>query len=263
MKKLLITVISILLLFAVTACNQQQEETTSKTMSAEKSTSNTVTIYLARHGETILNKMNRIQGWADAPLTEEGEIEAKYLGEGLKDIPFAAAYSGDSGRHIISAQIILKASGQSDVDLIQDERLRELYFGKFDGLLPETLQNAMTKSNATTSNDVTDLDIKNFANNIAKADDTGGAENWDKFSTRLHGVLDEISQTTAGNGGGNVLVVTSGLTINGLLSIVDPSRYKVEKIENSSITKLVYKGGKYIIESVNDKSFVKSGREGK
>lgn len=29
-------------------------------------------IYVVRHGRTYLNKYQRLQGWSDAPLTEEG-----------------------------------------------------------------------------------------------------------------------------------------------------------------------------------------------
>lgn len=31
-----------------------------------------INIYLVRHGQTYLNKYNRIQGIANAPLTEKG-----------------------------------------------------------------------------------------------------------------------------------------------------------------------------------------------
>ncbi|MDV7694684.1 hypothetical protein GA842_07340 [Pediococcus parvulus] len=34
------------------------------------------TVYLIRHGETYLNKFDRMQGWADAPLTPKGIQDA-------------------------------------------------------------------------------------------------------------------------------------------------------------------------------------------
>ena len=34
------------------------------------------TVYLIRHGETYLNKYDRMQGWADAPLTPQGIEDA-------------------------------------------------------------------------------------------------------------------------------------------------------------------------------------------
>jgi len=53
----------------------------------------TVTIYFARHGKTLFNSFDLVQGWADSPLTEQGIEVARYLGEGLKDIKFDAYYT--------------------------------------------------------------------------------------------------------------------------------------------------------------------------
>ncbi|GAA3331389.1 hypothetical protein GCM10020331_087800 [Ectobacillus funiculus] len=33
----------------------------------------TMNLYVVRHGETYLNRYNKMQGWADSPLTEEGK----------------------------------------------------------------------------------------------------------------------------------------------------------------------------------------------
>ena len=32
----------------------------------------TVTFYVTRHGETLLNHLHKAQGWVDSPLTEKG-----------------------------------------------------------------------------------------------------------------------------------------------------------------------------------------------
>lgn len=46
-----------------------------------------------RHGKTILNNTDRLQGWADGPLISSGEELIKNVGKGLADIPFVGAYS--------------------------------------------------------------------------------------------------------------------------------------------------------------------------
>ncbi|STR42059.1 phosphoglycerate mutase [Klebsiella michiganensis] len=51
---------------------------------AEVKNDDGVNIYFARHGKTLLNTFDRVQGWADSPLTEDGIRVARYLGEGLK-----------------------------------------------------------------------------------------------------------------------------------------------------------------------------------
>ena len=45
-----------------------------------------ISFYIIRHGETLLNSLNRAQGWSDSPLTGNGEKTAKELGIKLKNI---------------------------------------------------------------------------------------------------------------------------------------------------------------------------------
>lgn len=75
---------------------------------AEVKNDDGLNIYFARHGKTLLNTFDRVQGWADSPLTEDGIRVARYLGEGLKGIPFDSFYSSDAGRQRETMQVILK-----------------------------------------------------------------------------------------------------------------------------------------------------------
>ena len=86
-----------------TAC--AASESADATASAPPSERGAVTVYLTRHGETILNALERAQGWADSPLTEDGEQLAVDLGEGLAEegVEFEAAYSADMVRHFDTA----------------------------------------------------------------------------------------------------------------------------------------------------------------
>ena len=43
-------------------------------------------LYITRHGETLFNVKAYAQGWCDSPLTEEGILSAKRLGEDLRKI---------------------------------------------------------------------------------------------------------------------------------------------------------------------------------
>ncbi|ELZ29182.1 phosphoglycerate mutase [Halosimplex carlsbadense 2-9-1] len=45
----------------------------------------TGTVVLVRHGETTWNRAGRIQGWADATLTEDGREQARAAGSHLAD----------------------------------------------------------------------------------------------------------------------------------------------------------------------------------
>ena len=55
---------------------------------AEVKNDDGVNIYFARHGKTLLNTFDRGRVGRTHPLTEDGIRVARYLGEGLKGIPF-------------------------------------------------------------------------------------------------------------------------------------------------------------------------------
>lgn len=42
------------------------------------------TVYFVRHGQTMFNYFQRMQGWSDSPLTAKGIQDAKKAGQHLK-----------------------------------------------------------------------------------------------------------------------------------------------------------------------------------
>ena len=84
-----------------------------------------ISFYIIRHGETLLNSLNRAQGWSDSPLTCNGEKTAKELGIKLKNIAFSAAYTSDMLRAEQTAKLILSTKGNNDIKIQKDMRLRE------------------------------------------------------------------------------------------------------------------------------------------
>ena len=67
-----------------------------------------INLYIVRHGETYINKYNRIQGWTNAPLTEKGIQDGQAAGERLQHIIFDRAYSSDLERAVTTAQMVLE-----------------------------------------------------------------------------------------------------------------------------------------------------------
>lgn len=133
----------------ITGC---KENVSSKTSKVDKNAE--VTIYLTRHGKTMLNTTDRSQGWIDAPLTPAGVEIAEYLGKGLKaeKVTFDAVYSSDSGRAVETANIALKNSGQEDLlkNLKTDKRLREVNFGTYEGMPNEEMWTAIAEKQGKT-----------------------------------------------------------------------------------------------------------------
>ncbi len=64
------------------------------------------TIYVTRHGETEWDVAKRMQGRKNSALTENGIVQAKQLGNRMKDLPIHAIYSSPSERTLHTAELI-------------------------------------------------------------------------------------------------------------------------------------------------------------
>ena len=139
------------LLVVFSGCNQKSgaKEATAETKESETSG---IVLYFVRHGKTMLNTVDRSQGWIDAPLTPAGIEVAEQLGKGLKEVKFDQVFTSDSGRAIETAELILKNNGQSDQtkNMIKDKRLREYNFGTYEGQMNEEMLTAVAKAEGKT-----------------------------------------------------------------------------------------------------------------
>ena len=94
----------------------------------------TKVIYLVRHGKTQMNnpdpEKDRIRGWKDVPLSAEGHVEAKRLGEMLKDVKPTHVYSSNLERTEDTANAIAQHSGRK---VESDVCMRPWNVGKYQG----------------------------------------------------------------------------------------------------------------------------------
>jgi probable phosphoglycerate mutase len=90
-----------------------------------------VRILLARHGETVYNVEGRWQGQSDSPLTERGRAQARELARALAAETIAAVYSSDLGR---ASSTAAEVAGVHGLEVVADERLREIHVGQWTGL---------------------------------------------------------------------------------------------------------------------------------
>jgi probable phosphoglycerate mutase len=90
-------------------------------------------LWLVRHGETPASVGRTLAGWADVPLTERGEAQAKALRPALEGVRFEGVWSSDLIRAVTTARL---AWGEPR----QDTRLREMSFGALEGRLYLTLE---------------------------------------------------------------------------------------------------------------------------
>jgi broad specificity phosphatase PhoE len=220
-----------------------------------------VTIYLIRHGKTILNQNDRAQGWADGPLTSAGEDLVKRVGKGLADISFAAAYSSDSGRARQTAKLIL-AENQTkarDLQLFENKALREVYFGRFEGekmdLLWKLAADHLELGNKQELFKKGTNPYKELINALAELDPSGEAESYQKLTDRSFKGFKEIAEQAYHNGGGDILVVSHGITINAILEKMDGGKVPKGISKNGSVSKIEFDGNNWRILEVNEMKY--------
>ncbi|MBM7642795.1 histidine phosphatase family protein [Streptococcus loxodontisalivarius] len=87
-------------------------------------------LYLMRHGQTLFNQLNLIQGWCDSPLTADGIAQAKtaYNYFSSQNISFDKIYSSTSERCCDTCEL---ASGRTDYTRVKG--LKEFNFGRMEG----------------------------------------------------------------------------------------------------------------------------------
>ncbi|MGO2637555.1 MAG: histidine phosphatase family protein [Enterococcus viikkiensis] len=262
MKKKKIGIVSLLsiLLAIIVAGTSGANEGLAKESKQSKET----TIYLVRHGKTWFNTQNQVQGFSDSLLTEEGETQAKLVGEGLEEVKFTAAYSSDLGRQRKTAQLILAQNGNKIPPIVENKGFREKNFGGFEGQSNDDMNLAVAKAlnldYPEGSDELWDflkdqLTEEELANKVADVDPTKTAETYDQMKQRVEKAMPQVMKKAAKKGG-NVLIVSSGGIIPILLESVAPGKYQGEKIANCSVTTLTYKDGAYTVKKIGDTHFV-------
>lgn len=87
-------------------------------------------VFLVRHGETDWNVQRRYQGGTDTVLNANGQAQAEKLQPVFAGQHFDRIYSSDLKRVMQTARF----AGFDETDIIQEARMREMTFGKFEGL---------------------------------------------------------------------------------------------------------------------------------
>src|SRR5262245_50285904 len=102
-----------------------------------------ITIYFVRHGETDWNAERRYQGQRDLAMNERGRAQARRNGEALRvllpDIARADFVASPLGRARETMEIVRGCLGLPAEGYRVDERLRELNYGNWEGVLQADL----------------------------------------------------------------------------------------------------------------------------
>ncbi|MDF7640542.1 histidine phosphatase family protein [Bifidobacterium sp. ESL0784] len=220
-----------------------------------------MTIFLTRHSQTTANTMQLMQGWSDFPITREGRAIIECFGRGLRGVKFANAYCGTLSRHYDTARGALDGSGNENVPIHFDPDLREANFGSFEGReIPEIVKIGVGNLGYKTMDEFLDdrgsianlelqdslyaLDRRNVIPTDLAPEDR--AESSKQIQDRMVKAMTRIAVTSIAEGGGNILVVSSGLSIREFLYTIDHG-FDFSNHNNTAVTKIGYRDGKFMV----------------
>ena len=157
--------------------------------------------YFARHGETDWNKLKRIQGQTDVPLSAEGIRQAEELARQVIGSGISVIHSSPLLRAIETSRIV---SAYFKIPIISNNGLNERSYGDFEGKLFDEVNADLKKHNTT-----------------LKLSSPKGGESYSNFTERVLVTFNEIVQR---HKDGKILLVCHG----GVLEVLTRHLSKTE-----------------------------------
>ncbi|RRG08709.1 MAG: histidine phosphatase family protein [Lactobacillus sp.] len=172
-----------------------------------------LTIYFVRHGKTLFNLFNRMQGWVDSDLTEDGKEDAIKAGKRLAAINFDCAYSSNTGRAEATRDLVVSQLQQRPSKVGAMPEFREVLFGYYEGLDSDQIWNEIgTPYGYHTQEAIIEAGGLRYARELMKKEDPSHmAETYDEVINRWQAGIDQLQQ--AYPNGAKVLIVTHGTSL--------------------------------------------------
>ncbi|MEX0380166.1 histidine phosphatase family protein [Leuconostoc sp. MS02] len=172
-------------------------------------------IYAVRHGQTIFNVLDKVQGWADTPLTSQGEQDGLAAGQRLKNVKFDVALSSDTSRAMHTAELMLSVNSHATPKLIYTPAWREFFFGSFEGgenkVMWGTAAKALGIDSETPDEVARQVDMTKIMDTIYAVDPQHLGENaavfWQRMAQSLAKLQQDYDEHTT------ILLVTHGQLI--------------------------------------------------
>jgi broad specificity phosphatase PhoE len=185
---------------------------------------------LVRHGITDWNVTGKFQGHTDTPLSHEGRLQAQALAKYLKKAKVDLVYSSPLSRALETAKIVFPERG-----IIQDDCLRELNFGDFEGFTQ--LENVQHEQWAWW-----------FADPFKRAAPNG--ESYEALRLRAVAWMESLPEDKH-----SVAFTHSGtiqMLLSHVLGVEYPKWRKRIYLRHTGITRILFRQGEAVIERVND-----------
>lgn len=175
-----------------------------------------LTVYVVRHGETLLNTFNRMQGWCDSDLTDKGRQDAIKTGQTIRSVHFDYTYSSDLNRAIDTKNLILQQFDYTPKVSKVDRDFREVFFGYFEGLDSDATWREVGQPAGYQTQEaiIADKGLIEARRLMHLADPHNLAETYAQVINRWQTGLNQLRNECAD--GANVLLVTHGTFIRTL-----------------------------------------------
>lgn len=219
----------------------------------------TTEVYLVRHGETMFNQLNKVQGWCDAPLTVKGIDDLKRTADALAQVHFDNMYSSDLKRAIDTVHLIKNANVVSNIGKIRKlPEFREVFFGSFEGDdIDQTwdliAQTAGMGHEINVQKIINHLGLREFRAATKKADPRHLAEDMPELDERMANAIKVLAKITKNER--RVLVVSHGDFIKTLAIKYwnqSDGQHDIIFPNNGSVTRgLLHDDGKFEIVDYN------------
>jgi len=196
-------------------------------------------LILVRHGETLSNRENRVQGITDMELSDYGRMQADKLAESLKGEPIERIVSSPLKRAYETAKAISRFHGAM---IEADRDLQEMNHGDFENL---TIQELKEKHITV---------LRQWENDPASVVMPNG-ESLHHLQRRAWSAIEGITETAR-----NAIVVTHNMTIRTILcKIQDLDMLHIRRIhvDLASKTFVEFRFGKGAIVVLNNTSHLK------
>jgi len=198
-------------------------------------------IYLIRHGESQGNAIRSFLGHTNLDLTDKGHIQADLTAKYLSGIHADTIYSSDLLRAYNTAKHTADARS---MEIIKNERLREIYAGVWENRLFNDLEKEYAKSYFVWRNDIGNC----------RPD---GGESVEELQKRI---VTELTRIADENTGKTVFIFTHATPIRVFKAFCDGKQKEEIKdipwAPNASVTKSVYENGIFTVTSYGEDGFM-------
>ena len=195
-------------------------------------------LILVRHGETLWNRENRIQGRTDVELSDHGRMQVERLAQSLNGEQIDAIYSSPLKRAYETARAIARVQS---VEIIVKRDLQELNHGDFESLTVQELKERYGPFVKQWMEDPSSVIMPN-------------GESLSQVQVRAWDVIQTIIGTSKDS-----IVVSHGMAIMTILCKIQNlslSQGRQMFVNMASKTVVIFENGQGVITVLNDTSYL-------